>query len=147
MGTLEVTPGATNVIPGKVVLSIETRGAKPETMEESRKGILRAIAGIDKEFGVQAEILKHIYAPPVSLEGSVLQELRISAREMGAQFIEMPSWAGHDAKIMAPLVPTGMIFVPSIAGISHSSVEATNWPHAAEGLKILNQALKKLAMQ
>ncbi|MHC1762065.1 MAG: Zn-dependent hydrolase [Negativicutes bacterium] len=147
MGTLEVTPGATNVIPGKVVLSIETRGAKPETMEESRKGILRAIAGIDKEFGVQVEILKHIYAPPVSLEGSVLQELRVSAREMGVQFIEMPSWAGHDAKIMAPFVPTGMIFVPSIAGISHSSVEATNWLHATEGLKILNQALKKLAMR
>ena len=56
----------------------------------------------------------------------------------------LPSWAGHDAAIMAPHVPTGMLFVPSVGGISHSPHEWTAWEDAALGADVLLRAVARL---
>jgi len=56
----------------------------------------------------------------------------------------MPSWAGHDAKVLAGVAPTGMIFVPSVKGISHSPLEQTAWEDAARGAQVLCRALERL---
>lgn len=144
VGKLELSPNATNVIPGRVVLSIETRGAKPEVIEVARVNTLKCLAELESNFGIKTEIIKRLYAPPVPLSAAIIAELKGAAEATGVQFVEMPSWAGHDAKLMATVVPTGMIFVPSING-SHSPQEDTRWEHVGEGLRVLNQALKKLA--
>jgi len=68
-----------------------------------------------------------------------------AAEQAGVRATLLPSWAGHDAKIMTTIVPTGMIFVPSLKGISHSPLEATRWEDIDEGLKLLDQALRNLA--
>ena len=91
------------------------------------------------------ERVKHLYAPPVSLGNYIVEKISEAAEEAGARFVQMPSWAGHDAKILATMFPSGMIFVPSLDGISHNPGEATKWNDVAEGLKVLNQALKNLS--
>jgi acetylornithine deacetylase/succinyl-diaminopimelate desuccinylase-like protein len=58
--------------------------------------------------------------------------------------VTLSSWAGHDAKVLAAKVPTGMIFVPSIAGVSHSPREKTAWDDAARGAQLLCRALQRL---
>lgn len=145
VGTLEVTAGAMNIVPGKVMLGIEARFAKPEVADEVRNGLAACIANIEKDYGVRVEAIKHLYAPPVSLDKGFVAKIADAAREAGVRFVEMPSWAGHDAKILATMFPAGMIFVPSLDGISHAPGEATNWEAVAEGLKVLNQALKNLS--
>jgi acetylornithine deacetylase/succinyl-diaminopimelate desuccinylase-like protein len=57
----------------------------------------------------------------------------------------MPSWAGHDAKILCARAPAGMIFVPSERGISHSPEEQTSWEDAARGAQVLCRAIERLA--
>jgi len=144
VGWLELSPNATNVIPGKVVLSIETRAAKPELIESARANTLQYLTDLEARYGVKTEIIKRLYAPPVPLSNEIISKLKKAAEAMGVQYTEMPSWAGHDAKLMATIVPTGMIFVPSLHG-SHSPQEDTCWEHVSEGLLVLNQALKNLA--
>jgi allantoate deiminase/N-carbamoyl-L-amino-acid hydrolase len=145
VGTLEVMSGAINIIPGNVVLGLEARFAKPEVLKEVRDCVDSCIKNIETRHGVQVKVVKHLYSPPVSLGNYIVEKISDAARETGVRFIEMPSWAGHDAKILATIFPAGMIFVPSLNGISHAPGEATKWEAVAEGLKVLNQTLKNLS--
>jgi acetylornithine deacetylase/succinyl-diaminopimelate desuccinylase-like protein len=67
-----------------------------------------------------------------------------AARDLGWPLVTMSSWAGHDAKILAGVAPTGMIFVPSMRGISHSPLEQTAWEDVARGTQLLCRALERL---
>jgi len=71
--------------------------------------------------------------------------LRQAARIANVNYLEMPSWAGHDAQLMSSMVPTAMLFVPSIDGISHSPQEDTSWEDIEVGLNVYARALTELA--
>jgi allantoate deiminase/N-carbamoyl-L-amino-acid hydrolase len=145
VGKLEVSPNATNIIPGQVRLVIETRGADPDLLEAVHAGLPEHLAGLQAEYGVQAEIRQRLYAPPAPLDTGMIAALQAAAAKAGVSPVLLPSWAGHDAKILTTVVPTGMIFVPTIGGISHSPLEDTRWEHVAEGLRLFDRALKDLA--
>ena len=67
----------------------------------------------------------------------VQQAIERVAGRLGLGTRRLPSGAGHDAKMMAQLSPMGMIFVPSVRGISHSPRELTHWDHCAQGADVL----------
>jgi len=67
-----------------------------------------------------------------------------SARQLGAATLTMPSGVGHDAQMMAKLSPMGMIFVPSVRGISHSPLELTEWHDCALGADVLLGAILEM---
>jgi N-carbamoyl-L-amino-acid hydrolase len=71
----------------------------------------------------------------------VQQSIEASARKFELDFRHLPSGAGHDAQMMATLGPMGMIFVPSIGGISHSPKELTRWDDCARGADVLLHAV------
>ena len=145
VGKLDVSPNATNIIPGCVRLVIETRSPKPEVLEAIHTDIPRMLNDIGARFGVRTELTRRLYAKPAPLHASMIAALQAAAEQAGVRATLLPSWAGHDAKIMTTIVPTGMIFVPSLKGISHSPLEATRWEDIDEGLKLLDQALRNLA--
>ena len=64
-------------------------------------------------------------------------QIEQAAASLGLRSMRLPSGAGHDAQIMAKLGPMGMIFVPSVNGISHSPRELTRWPDCANGANVL----------
>ena len=77
-----------------------------------------------------------------SQSGKLLSSLRLSA----VSVLALPSWAGHDAQIFAASgVPTGMIFVPSINGVSHSKEESSDFQSVTQAVKVLEKTLKTLA--
>lgn len=148
IGTLTVSPGATNVIPGVVELRVETRAADNDRLEAAHAHLSAVLTSIGSRYGVSGEITKRHTTPALHLPEGVLKELRLAVQDAGfSQSEEMPSWAGHDAKILADLIPSGMIFVPSVKGISHALEEDTYWEAAAQGIEVLNQALVRLASQ
>lgn len=148
IGTLTVSPGATNVIPGVVELRVETRAADNGRLEAAHTHLAALLEAVGSRYGVKGEISKRHTTPAMQLPEGVLQELRLAVEAAGfPPAEEMPSWAGHDAKILAEHIPSGMIFVPSIKGISHAREEETYWEAAAQGIEVLNQALKRLACQ
>jgi N-carbamoyl-L-amino-acid hydrolase len=144
VGRINALPGAPNVIPGKVVLSLELRdldAAKIQMLfEEIHAEAQRIGAATRTKFDFK-EINVNIPAPTDPRVRSLISE---AARELGLSTKVMPSGAGHDAQDMARLGPVGMIFVPSVGGISHSPKEFSRPEDIANGANVLLHTLLKL---
>ena len=137
VGRLEVTPNAPNVIPGIVRLTIELRDLSTEKLKRLAELIrLRAIE-IEKQTKTSIEFTSSTSNIPASAAVEVQQAIERVAGQLGLGTRRLPSGAGHDAQMMAQLSPMGMIFVPSVHGISHSPRELTLWDHCAHGADIL----------
>lgn len=144
VGRINALPGAPNVIPGKVVLSLELRdldAAKINMLFEKIKAEAEKIAAGSKTKFDFKEINVNIPAPTDPRFRSLISE---AARELGLTTKLLPSGAGHDAQDMARLGPVGMIFVPSVAGISHSPREFSHPEDITNGANVLLHTLLKL---
>jgi N-carbamoyl-L-amino-acid hydrolase len=119
VGKIHAAPGAPNVIPGEVVLSLEIRDLSAEKMQR-----------VFDEISAAGERIADARATPIRYE-------EIAADILGLSYRFMPSGAGHDAQDMALIAPTGMIFVPSAKGISHSPQEFTSAQDMANGATVL----------
>jgi N-carbamoyl-L-amino-acid hydrolase len=145
VGRIKAEPGAANVIPGRVVMSLELR-------DLSAKKIYSLYEQIKEEAKAIAEKTdtKIMFSPieatavPAPTDPRVRKVVADSARELGLASIFMPSGAGHDAQEMAKIAPTGMIFVPSVGGISHSPREFTRTKDLVNGVNVLLQTILKI---
>lgn len=144
VGRIEALPGAPNVIPGKVVLSLELRdldAAKIKMLYDRIYAEAQQIAQDSKTKFDFKEINVNIPAPTDPRIRTLISE---AARELGLSTKLLPSGAGHDAQDMARLGPAGMIFVPSVAGISHSPREFSHPEDIVNGANVLLHTLLKL---
>ena len=144
VGRINALPGAPNVIPGKVVLSLELRdldAAKIKMLFDKIQAEAQQIAAASKTKFDFKEINVNIPAPTDTRIRSLISD---AARELGLSTKLMPSGAGHDAQDMARLGPVGMIFVPSVGGISHSPREFSHPADIANGANVLLHTLLKL---
>ena len=146
VGQLNVAPNAVNIVPGKVQLAIETRAADDRVLAEVRAKIMSLLERTASKSGVVITKENDFHVAAVPLSESVRKVIEQSAAECGVSFQAMPSWAGHDAQIFAASgVPTGMIFVPSINGVSHSKEESSDFQSVTQAVKVLEKTLKTLA--
>jgi N-carbamoyl-L-amino-acid hydrolase len=137
VGHIEVTPNSPNVIPGLARLSVELRDLSPAklvTMMDDIRARAREIAASTQ---TRIEFTPTMKAAPAEATAEVQQAIERSARGLGLQSSRLPSGAGHDAQMMALLGPMGMIFVPSVGGVSHSPNELTRWEDCARGADVL----------
>jgi N-carbamoyl-L-amino-acid hydrolase len=144
VGRIQALPGAPNVIPGKVILSLELRdldAAKIEMLYQRIRTEANQIAVANKVKVDFKEINVNIPAPTDPRIRALIDQ---SAKELGLSTKQMPSGAGHDAQDMARLAPVGMIFIPSVGGISHSPKEFSRPQDIANGANVLLGALLKV---
>ena len=144
VGRINALPGAPNVIPGKVILSLELRdldAAKINSLFEKIQGEAQRIAADSKTKFDFKEINVNIPAPTDIKIRSLISD---AARDLGLTTKLLPSGAGHDAQDMARLGPVGMIFIPSVGGISHSPREFSHPTDIANGANVLLHTLLKL---
>ncbi|MGD2294589.1 MAG: Zn-dependent hydrolase [Candidatus Aminicenantes bacterium] len=138
VGRISAEPGAPNVIPGKVVMSLELRDLSTEKIFSLFGGIKKEAAQIAEKFGTQISFDPiDAMAIPAPTDEKIRNIIAESARELGLSIHFMPSGAGHDAQDMAKIAPTGMIFVPSVGGISHSPEEFTKTQDIVNGANVL----------
>ena len=137
VGHVEVSPNSPNVIPGEVQLSIELRDLRPATLKELGAAIAARAAQIARDTRTRIELIPNRHNPPAEADARVQDVIARVAERRGLGATRMPSGAGHDAQMMARLCPMGMIFVPSIGGISHSPRERTSWEDCARGADVL----------
>jgi N-carbamoyl-L-amino-acid hydrolase len=138
VGRIRAEPGAPNVIPGRVVLSVEVRDLDATRIDavferiRARAGEIAQASGVSIEFrDLEATAVPALTDPRIQ---------RIIAREahaLGLTSVAMPSGAGHDAQDIARIAPIGMIFVPSVGGVSHSPREYTAPADIANGVNVL----------
>lgn len=144
VGRINALPGAPNVIPGKVVVSLELRdldAAKINLLYERIHAEAQRIAAASRTKFDFKEINVNIPAPTDVRIRSLIAD---AARELNLSTKLLPSGAGHDAQDMAQLGPVGMIFVPSVGGISHSPREFSHPHDIANGANVLLHTLLKL---
>jgi N-carbamoyl-L-amino-acid hydrolase len=145
VGRIIAEPGAPNVIPGKVVMSLELRDLSSKKIDSLFRKIVKRADIIAKKTGTKI-LFDPIEATavPSPTDPSVKEIIAESAENLGLSYLAMPSGAGHDAQNMANIAPTGMIFIPSIGGISHSPKEFTPAKDIANGAKVLLYAILKI---
>ena len=137
VGQLSVTPNAPNVIPGLVKHTIELRDLSAEKIARLADEIRARAAQIARETGTAIEMTRTSHHPAALADAEMQKIVAQSADALGLTSVRMPSGAGHDAQSMARLAPMGMIFVPSVGGISHSPKELTTWEDCARGADAL----------
>jgi N-carbamoyl-L-amino-acid hydrolase len=141
VGRLEVFPNAPNVVPGLVKHSIELRDLSAEKIARLGDEIQKRAKEIAAETGTEIILQKIEHAPPAVANPEIQAKIEAASAELGLKTMRLPSGAGHDAQMIAKIGPIGMIFVPSINGISHSPKELTRWEDCTNGANILLQTI------
>jgi beta-ureidopropionase / N-carbamoyl-L-amino-acid hydrolase len=137
VGRIQAFPGAPNVIPGKVVCTLELRDLDDAKVDSMFAQIQAGAKKIGAENGTQfaySELHVNSAAPSDPRMRAIIAE---AAKGLGLSTRVMPSGAGHDAQAMAQLGPMGMIFVPSVGGISHSPKEFSRPKDIVNGANVL----------
>ncbi len=145
IGKLAALPGAYNVIPGMVTLGLEIRDLSSAKVEELFRAIEKRAAIIASTSGTKITFQRQANESKPALTEKILQEkIAASAKALGFTYKLMQSGAGHDAQEIAWIAPVGMIFVPSVGGISHSPKEFTKAVDMANGANVLLQTILQL---
>lgn len=146
IGQIKLHPGASSIVPGRAEFSLQWRdidAARLDRMEAAIAALLQDVAA-DTGCIITAERLRHDLAP-MPMDGAVQAALRDAAEAVApGRWRAMPSGALHDASNLAGLMPVGMLFVPSIGGISHDFAEDTAEDDLGTGLKVLAAAVARL---
>ncbi len=147
VGRIKTEPGAPNVIPGKVTMSVELRDLSREKILSVFEKIKQRAAEIEKESGTHIDFTSAHSNLPAITDKKIQLLIETAARELGLSYKLMPSGAGHDTQDLAVIAPTGMIFVPSKDGISHSPDEYSSPNDMANGVTVLLRTILALDRQ
>jgi N-carbamoyl-L-amino-acid hydrolase len=144
VGRIEITPNSPNVIPGLAKVSVEFRDLSEATLEGLAATLRERLALIARDSATEIGMTLASRNPPALATAAVQAAVERAAERAGLGAARLPSGAGHDAQMIAALAPMGMIFVPSIGGISHSPLERTSWEDCARGAQVLLDTLLEL---
>lgn len=144
-GKVEPTPNTVNVVPGEVLFTIDCRHTDQEELNQFTQEIETDMKKIAADMGMELSIDLWMDEAPVPMDEKIVGVLKEVVEKEAINYRIMHSGAGHDSQIIAPHIPTAMLFVPSIGGISHNPAEDTKVEDLAEGVKTLAAALYELA--
>lgn len=141
VGVVDIEPSSINVIPGKVVLWLDLRGVDYEVILEAIEEIHEAVRCVGEADEVKITIDVLTSDKPVRLSKNLADITAGVCQQKNIKYRRMNSGAGHDAMHMAAIMPTTMIFVPSIEGISHNPAEMTSEADIIAGVEVLVETI------
>jgi acetylornithine deacetylase/succinyl-diaminopimelate desuccinylase-like protein len=145
VGKVTARPGARNVIAGECSFTVDLRVARPHEFELRQAWLRRAIEEIAADCELQVDVQRDYALEPATMDPELVATIEAAAREAGVEPVRMVSGAGHDAMVVARHARTGMLFVPSEGGISHSPAERTAVADCELGARALAGAVRRLA--
>lgn len=148
-GRVDPVPNTVNVVPGEVTFSIDCRHINQEALNDFAKTIDDCIRTVSEQEGVEYDINLWMDEAPTMMDESLVKVVEQAAEQVVSSNDSkmMPSGAGHDSQIFAKYIPTAMLFVPSINGVSHNVTEETNIEDLVKGIEVLKQVLYQLAYE
>jgi N-carbamoyl-L-amino-acid hydrolase len=141
VGRVVVTPNTTNVIPGQVVLTVDLRDLDASKISHFTGRFEALGREIGNATGTTFSFARTVDSDPALSDSRVMSWIESSTTLLGLTRQRMPSGAGHDAQEIARIAPMGMIFVPSVGGISHSPREMTRPDDVTNGANVLLNAV------
>lgn len=138
---IKFLPGEIDIVPAQAVVSLEFRAPDQQKFERLEAALIEQGRSEAEKYGLGFEtkfLGKH---PPMSLSPEVNKAITQAAQTLGLNYTPIGSMAGHDGQSLADICPVGMIFVPSVQGISHSPQEFSHWNDCVNGTNVLLQTV------
>lgn len=145
VGVSELRPNLINVIANHARFSVDLRNTDEALLQEAERRVFAFIDDLAQAEGVSIERRRLVRFEPVVFETAMVDRVERIAQAHGRTTLRLPSGAGHDAQMMARLCPTGMIFVPSVKGLSHNVAEYTTPADLEAGAAVLLDVMLELA--
>ncbi|MEW9304343.1 Zn-dependent hydrolase [Labrys neptuniae] len=144
VGSLRFEPNAINVIPARASLTVDLRDPDEMRLREAESALASFLDELARSEGVAVSVERLARFEPVVFDRGVVDRIEQAAGRRGLPCRRMTSGAGHDAQMMARIAPSAMIFVPSIAGISHNPKEFTPDADLLAGANVLLDVVRSL---
>jgi N-carbamoyl-L-amino-acid hydrolase len=145
VGAITLAPNLVNVIANKALFTVDLRNTDGAVLRAAEAELWSFAEQTAAAEGVQCERRMLARFDPVQFDPAVIDRVEQAAAAQGLSHRRMPSGAGHDAQMLARMCPTGMIFVPSVKGLSHNVREHTEPADLVAGARVLLQVLTGLA--
>ena len=146
VGRLRLHPDLVNVVPATATLTVDLRHTSDEDLKVAEQRLAQFVADTAMREQVTVTSTRSLARfAPVAFDETVISLVEAAAGKRGLSTLRMPSGAGHDAQMLARVCPTGMIFVPSRAGVSHNPAEHTDPEHLEAGASVLLDTVVELA--
>lgn len=144
-GRITLDPGAPSIIPGAAEMLFQIRDDNPAVIARLEDLLRSMAAEVDKQGRCSVAVERIRTGTPALMDVSFQQAIeQASAACAGGRSLRMPSGAGHDAQVLATVMPAGMLFVPSIGGISHHWTENTADADIVTGAEVFVEACRRL---
>lgn len=144
VGSLNVSPNAANIVPGRVELTVDMRDLSQDCLDEMTYQLSRQLRAIAAKTRTEIDMTPILKVQPSPSAPGIKAIIEDVCDDLNLSYYHLPSRAGHDAMEMGRITDMGMIFVPSHAGISHSEDEYTSPEQCTRGANVLLQALLRL---
>jgi N-carbamoyl-L-amino-acid hydrolase len=145
VGRLGLHPDLVNVVADRATMTVDLRNTDEEVLRQAEKRLAAQAAEVAAAEGVEISRRQLARFEPVDFDPRVIGLVESTALSFGYQARRLPAGAGHDAQMLARVCPAGMIFVPSVNGVSHNPAEYTEPAHVVAGANILLHMLVRLA--
>jgi len=145
VGAMKIEPGVINAVPGKVELAVDIRSTSAQSKARVARMVKAQGRAIARRRAIGVKVLKIREENPVPLDKRLLRITQEICDGKKIDYEIMPSGAGHDAMQMAKITRAGMIFVPSLRGISHNPLEWTDPDDIALGAQLLMETMVRVA--
>ena len=145
VGQVTVFPNSRNVIPGKVIFTVDIRSPEQAKLDAMRAEVERAAHAVARELGLGCSIEAVGHFDPVTFDPALVARVRASAEKLGLSHMDIVSGAGHDACWVNRVAPTVMIMCPCVDGLSHNEAEEISPEWAAAGTDVLLHAVLETA--
>ena len=145
-GNVQVKPGAMTIIPNEATVIMEARHINEEdlaAMELALGGLAQTCAE-NWRLGFDFSCTNHI--PVALMNPQIIHGIEQACNEVGASYIHLSSYASHNAQVMSRVVPGGMLFIPSVNGVSHNPEEFSRWEDVITGTNVLLHSIIHLAL-
>lgn len=145
VGDVEARPGGNNVIAGEAIVEVDVRSPYAGELEKGLVDVSELAADIAAQRALSVSSELHFEHAPVAMDAGLKALLRGAVEDAGQPLYEMPSYAGHDARITAPRIPSAMLFLRSPGGLSHHPDERVHAKDVAVTLQVAVAFLMRLA--
>ena len=141
VGMIEARPNSRNTVPGECFFTVEFRHPELDVLAEMDAALRAEVSKIADSAGLGSELKQIFEYAPVEFAPECIRAVRHAAESLNYSYADIVSGAGHDACHLARVVPTGMIFIPCIDGVSHNEAEAITPEWAESGVNVLLHAI------
>ncbi|MEE6211481.1 M20 family metallo-hydrolase [Salarchaeum sp. III] len=145
VGSLNVSPNATNVVPGRVELGVDIRDVKYDTMDDIVAAARDSLDRLEAERGVDTSLSRPFDVPPAPMADRVREAAADAVAENDLSSLALHSGAAHDTMHVARVTDAGLLFAPSEGGFSHSPREWTDWSDCRDAVLALAGTVERLA--